>query len=101
MEEDLVELFGLAKIDEALDRSFRTLVNQQTDVTPLGASIGLITGPGPTVNRALTEPHYFSTVVQCEYLDLKSVLLLYNHNSKEDTSPACASGQCFTSPESY
>ena len=88
VEEDLVALFGLVKIDEVLDRSFRASVNTGTDVTPLSASIGLMIGPGPTVNRALRNSHYWSTVMQCKYLIFNRVLLLTCQNfQKRRISP--------------
>jgi hypothetical protein len=73
IEEDLALMFGRCRIADNLARSFRTLVTAQSKSEPLPvleAGIALISGPGPTVMRALTEGHggpYFAMVVQCEH----------------------------------
>ena len=70
IEEDLAKIFGRATITPELTRSFKTVVARPADPKPLAGTICLITGAGPTVIRALTETPYFSTVVQCEHMQI-------------------------------
>ncbi|XTI85368.1 hypothetical protein V2W45_1454916, partial [Cenococcum geophilum] len=69
IEEDLMRLYGHARIEAQLASSFRTTV-AKTASTKLCAGISLESGPGPTVARALSKNQtpYFSTVVQCSML---------------------------------
>ena len=83
IEEDLALMFGRCRIADNLARSFRTLVTAQSKSEPLQvleAGIALISGPGPTVTRALTEGHggpYFAMVVQCEHSHKQTSLFAY------------------------
>lgn len=66
-EEDLAEVFGRSRIEPQLASSFKTVVVKARN-TPVCEGIILQSGPGPTVNRALGHPPYFSTVVQLSLL---------------------------------
>ena len=68
IEEDLALLFGRCNIVSNMASSFRTIVAQTDLVSPVVAGIALLSGPGPTVLRALTqtpEGPFFAMVVQC------------------------------------
>ncbi|KAF2189322.1 hypothetical protein K469DRAFT_701956 [Zopfia rhizophila CBS 207.26] len=66
IEEDLAEVFGRSRIAMNMASSFRTIVAASSLPTKLCEGISLCNGPGPTVIRALTQPPYFSTVIQCK-----------------------------------
>jgi hypothetical protein len=68
IEEDLALLFGRCHIASNIASSFRTVVAQTDLVSPVMAGIALLSGPGPTLLRALTqspEGPFFAMVVQC------------------------------------
>jgi len=66
VEEDLAELLGRARITDSVASSFRGEMSKPDPLVGLAGSFALFRGPGPTITRALTEPAYFSTIVQCE-----------------------------------
>ena len=68
VEEDLASVFGRLRIVPQLESSFKTMILQHRETTPLVENIFLQSGPGPTVTRALKHPPYFSMVVQLSLL---------------------------------
>lgn len=48
--------------------SFKTIIFEHREATPLVEGIFLQSGPGPTITRALKHPPYFSMVVQLSLL---------------------------------
>ena len=72
VEEDLAELLGRARITDSVASSFRGEMSKPDPSVGSVGSFVLFRGPGPTIMRALLEPAYFSTVVQCEHLFLIS-----------------------------
>lgn len=71
IEEDLALLFGRCRIAPNTLSSFRTVVSQAEILSPVMAGIALLSGPGPTLLRALTQPAdnpFLSMVVQCTYM---------------------------------
>lgn len=69
LEEDLATVFGRAKLDTKMERHFKSAVNTPgfEEIYP-SSVIGLASGPGPTVIRALKESHYLSTIIQLSLL---------------------------------
>jgi hypothetical protein len=65
VEEDLAELFGRGRITDSVSSSFREELSRSDPPVSLVGGLSLMRGPGPTVSRALVEPVYFSTIVQC------------------------------------
>lgn len=68
IEENMATLFGRSTISPSLSSTFRTLVFKSDVQTSILTGIALVSGAGPTVIRALTQPSdgaYFSMVVQC------------------------------------
>ena len=69
IEEDLANVFARCRISPSLASSFKTVVLKEgTQNIPLEREISLISGPGPTVGRALKETPYLATVVQLSLL---------------------------------
>ena len=66
MEEDILELFGCSKIEQAFATSFKALVSPP-EYTIIYEHILLDSDPGPTARSALSLGHdaYFAMVVQC------------------------------------
>jgi hypothetical protein len=73
-EEDLVGILGKCLIDVKLASSFKTIVGKSTSNHQLHQTLSLVSGPGPTVSRALGRDAapYLAMVVQCS-------LLMTNH----------------------
>ena len=65
VEGDLAEIFGRARIMDSVASSFRAEMSKFTPAKALYNGLCLFRGAGPTVIRALTEPVYFSMIVQC------------------------------------
>ena len=69
IEEDLVGLFGRCLIDRNMASTFTQVVHKSEPEVQLFAGVVLLSGPGPTVTRALTqasEGSYFAMIIQCE-----------------------------------
>ena len=73
-EADLAEVFGRNRIDGKFESTFRTAVKKSVihKVSEI-AELVLEAGAGPTVRRSLSEPAYFSTILQLS-------LLTYTHD---------------------
>lgn len=67
-ENDLVEAFGRSQIAPSLASTFRNIVRASSLSTTLWDGLTLQAGPGPTVERALREPPFFSMVIQLSLL---------------------------------
>ena len=72
VEEDLAATFGRGQIDQEMEKRFKTDILRDTHVHPLhrNSEVCLDTRPGPTINRAVTDPdrYYMSTIVQLSLL---------------------------------
>lgn len=72
VEEDLAATFGRGQVDIEVEKQFRTDVLRDTNIHPLhrNSKVCLDTRPGPTINRAITDPdrYYLSTVIQLSLL---------------------------------
>ncbi|MCJ1226978.1 hypothetical protein MMC12_003633 [Toensbergia leucococca] len=68
VENDLVEAFGRSQISSTLSSTFKNVVKSSTSSTSLWDDITLQGGPGPTVDRALQQPPFFSMVIQLSLL---------------------------------
>lgn len=68
VEEDLANAFGRSHIAPQFASSFKTIILEHREATPLVEGIFIQSGPGPTVTRALKHPPYFSMVVQLSLL---------------------------------
>jgi hypothetical protein len=68
VEEDLAGIFSRFRIQASMESSFRTVVAESGSSSTLCQNILLRFGPGPTVNRALTQKRYFPMVLQCSLL---------------------------------
>lgn len=72
VEEDLAATFGRGQIDKEVERQFKTDILRDTQIHPLyrNSEVCLDTRPGPTINRAVTDPdrYYMSTIVQLSLL---------------------------------
>lgn len=68
VEEDLANVFGRSRIAPQLASSFKTMILEHQETTPLAERFFIQSGPGPTVTRALKHPPYFSMVVQLSLL---------------------------------
>ncbi|KAL8858754.1 MAG: hypothetical protein Q9178_004671 [Gyalolechia marmorata] len=69
VEKDLCDIFGRGRIERELEKNFRDVVKTGSS-QPLHAdsSISLDAGPGATVQRALTDYSYMSSVIQLSFL---------------------------------
>ena len=93
VEKDLCDIFGRGRIEPSLEKHFRNVVKTGSS-QPLhaGSSISLDAGPGATVQRALADHSYMSSVIQLSFLTwmheestLASALveiMLWRHRSK-------------------
>ena len=69
VEEDLAEVLGRGMIDQDMEDKFKetTKIASSTALHP-ESEVRLVSGPGPTMIRALRERKYFSTVIQLSFL---------------------------------
>ena len=72
VEEDLVAIFGRARINTEIERQFREDVLQNTTIVKFhdGSGLNLDARPGPTISCAIADkdPRYLSTVIQLSLL---------------------------------
>jgi hypothetical protein len=68
IEEDLAGIFSRCRIRPAMESAFRTVVAEGGSSSNLCENLLLRFGPGPTVNRGLTQKRYFPMVLQCSLL---------------------------------
>lgn len=81
VEEDLAELFGRCRITDSVASSFRAEMSRTDPAVGLAGGLALMRGSGPTVMRALLEPAYFSTIVQCKLTSIPDSVKRYIHES--------------------
>jgi hypothetical protein len=68
IEEDLANIFGKSRMNQGIERNFKTFVTREGASFTISEEVILRDGPGPTVIRAVQEPQYLSTVIQLAFL---------------------------------